>query len=51
MSADDDSRVVSPGGIPNGHYTASIDDFSPDKEIAKLQKENGRIKVTLYSKV
>lgn len=43
MSADDDFRVVSPGAIPNGHYT---DDFSPDKEIAKLQQENGRIKVT-----
>jgi len=42
----DDSHVISDGVFPNGLYTTAIDDFSPDTEIAKLQKENGRIKVT-----
>lgn len=43
--SDDDSHVVSPGAFPNGLYTSAIDDFSSDTEIAKLQKENDRIKV------
>lgn len=43
--SDDGSHAVSPGAFPNGLYTTAIDDFSPDTEIAKLQKENGRIKV------
>jgi len=44
--SDDDRHVVSDGAFPNGLYTTAFDDFSPDTEIAKLQKENGRIKVT-----
>lgn len=47
MSSDDASRVVSPAVIPNGHYNGGIDEFSQDAEISKLQKENGRTKVTL----
>lgn len=43
--SDDGSHAVSPGAFPNGLYTTAIDDFSPDTEIVKLQKENGRIKV------
>lgn len=43
--SDDDSHVISDGAFPNGLYSTAIDDFSPDTEIAKLQKENGRIKV------
>lgn len=44
--SDDDAYVVSPGAFTNGLYTTTIDELSPDTEIAKLQKKNCRTKVT-----
>ena len=39
--------AVSPEAIQNGYHNA--ENFSLDQDIAKLKRENDRIKVTKYS--